>query len=68
MYLKHRPSGDMVEVLDTTALYDPFKKGVTGRFHAGEELQESQEFAKAELVFPSDEPLPRCWVDPQYRR
>ncbi len=67
MYLKHKPSGDMVEVLDLGALFDPFVTTVPGRFHAGEELQDPAEFSKAELVFPSDEPLPRCWVDPEYR-
>ncbi len=67
MYLKHRPSGDLVEILDTAALFDPFKTAVAGRFHSGEELQEPRSFAKADLVFPSDEPLPRCWVDPHYR-
>ena len=67
MYLKHQPSGDMVEVLDLAALFDPFKTSTRGRFHAGEELQEETEFTKAELQFPSGEPLPRCWVDPHYR-
>jgi len=67
VYLKERKSGDLVEVLDLSALFDPFKSDVAGRFHAGEELQEPQVFAKADLVFPSDEKLPRCWVDPKYR-
>lgn len=67
MYLKHRPSGDLVEILDTAALFDPFKKEVRGRFHAGEELQEPEGFPKTDLIFPSEESLPRCWVDPAYR-
>ncbi len=67
MYLKHRPSGDLVEVLDTESLFNPLKTIVRGRFHAGEELQEPANFEKAELVFPSDEALPRCWVDAHYR-
>jgi len=67
VYLKERKSGDLVEVLDLPALFDPFKSDVAGRLHAGEELQEPQVFAKDELVFPSNETLPRCWVDPQYR-
>ena len=40
---------------------------VMGRFHAGEELQEEERFAKADLNFPSGEPLPRCWLDPAYQ-
>ncbi|RMG29869.1 MAG: acetyltransferase [Gammaproteobacteria bacterium] len=68
MYLKDRASGDLVEVLDLQALFDPFRDRVPGRFHAGEELQEPADFAKAALVFPSGEPLPRCWTDPDYPR
>ena len=67
MYLKHIPSGDLVEVLDTAALFDPFQTEVSGRLHAGEELQEPTSFTKSELGFPSDEPLPRCWTDGHYR-
>ncbi len=67
MYLRHRPSGDLVEVLDLRALFDPCRERVVGRFHWGEELQDPAGFAKAELEFPSGEPLPRCWVDPHYR-
>lgn len=67
MYLMHKPSGDLVEVLTLERLFDPFQKDVTGRFHAGEEMQEPAAFAKVELVFPSGEYLPRCWVDPAYK-
>lgn len=67
MYLKHRPSGDLVEVLDANALFNPVREDVRGRFHAGEELQEPANFSKRDLVFPSDEILPRCWVDAHYR-
>ncbi|MGA7800756.1 MAG: acetyltransferase [Gammaproteobacteria bacterium] len=67
MYLKHSPSGDLVEVLDLEALFDPFKTELAGRFHAGEELQEPASFGKATLVFPSGEVLPRCWMDAHYR-
>lgn len=67
MYLKHEASGDMVEILDMDKLFDPFAAEVAGRFHAGEELQEPAPFRKADLVFPSGEPLPRCWTDPHYR-
>ncbi|MCK9532540.1 MAG: acetyltransferase [Gammaproteobacteria bacterium] len=67
MYLKHQPTGDLVEVLDITSLIDPYRAKLAGRFHAGEELQDPANFTKAELIFPSGEPLPRCWVDPAYR-
>lgn len=67
MFLKHRPTGDLVEVLDLPALFDPNRDAVTGRFHAGEEMPEPAEFVKGELLFPSGEGLPRCWLDPHYR-
>jgi len=67
MYLMHKPSGDLVELLNLDMLFDPFQKNVPGRFHAGEELQEPADFAKVDLVFPSGEYLPRCWVDPTYK-
>jgi hypothetical protein len=67
MYLKHKPTGDMVEVLDLEALFDPFRKELKGRFHSGEEMQDPAGFAKGDLVFPSGEALPRCWVDGHYR-
>ncbi|GAB4346572.1 MAG: hypothetical protein Kow006_05270 [Gammaproteobacteria bacterium] len=67
MYLKDTASGDLVEVLELQALFDPCRDSVVGRFHAGEELQEPEVFKKSSLVFPSSEPLPRCWVDAGYR-
>lgn len=67
MYLRDTNSGDLVEVLDALALVDPCRDSIKGRFHAGEELQEPEQFAKTGLVFPSGETLPRCWTDPHYR-
>lgn len=67
MYVKQRSSGELVEVLDMQALIDPSSGQVQGRFHAGEEMPDARTFAKDDLVFPSDESLPRCWLDPNYR-
>ena len=69
MFLKLHPvdNGCLVEVLDLRQLFDPFASEVTARLHGGEELQDPQPFAKAELCFPSGEPLPRCWREAQYR-
>ena len=64
MHLMHRPSGDLVEVLNLEALFDPFQKEVSGCFHSGKEMREPAAFAKGDLVFPSNEYLPRCWLDP----
>jgi hypothetical protein len=66
MFLKTRQDGSLVEVLNLQQLFDPFATTVQGRLHAGEELQESEALLKVDLLFPSDEALPRCWVDPAY--
>ncbi len=67
MYLKEKTSGDLVEVLDSAALFDPNFAEIVGRYHAGEEMQEETLFPKQELTFPSGENLPRCWLDPAYK-
>ena len=37
MYLMHKPSGDLVEVLTVDRLFDPFQRDISGRFHAGDD-------------------------------
>ncbi len=67
MFLRDKISNDLVEITDVSALFDPNKDAVSGRFHAGEEMQDVKAFSKADLAFPSGESLPRCWVDVHYR-
>lgn len=67
MYMKDSKSGDLVEVLNVRELIDPCKDKIKGRFHVGEELQDPAEFDKQQLLFPSDEPIPQCWLDPDYK-
>jgi len=67
MYLRDTRSGDLVEVTDLSELFDPCLEKVRGRLHAGEELQDVATFAKTDLLFPSGEGLPRCWLDRAYR-
>jgi hypothetical protein len=67
MFLRHKIRGDLVEVLSSEDLFDPFKDTVQGRFHVGEEMPDVEPFLKTDLEFPSGEPLPRCWVDSHYR-
>ncbi|WP_372523504.1 acetyltransferase [Sulfuricaulis sp.] len=67
MFLMHKPSGDIVEVMDLEALFDPFRIEVEGRFHAGEEMQDPTGFRKSDMLFLSGEHMPRCWVDPHYK-
>lgn len=68
MYLKQTKSRDLVEVIDLNALFDPCESNITGRYHAGEEMQEEQTFVKTDLTFPSDEALPQCWINKDYRK
>ena len=68
MYMKDKNSGDMVEILDINDLINPNHDTVVGRFHAGEELQDKDDFIKINLLFPSGESLPSCWTDPNYRK
>ena len=67
MFLRHEANDRMVEVLGLNDLFNPSQPSLVGRYHAGEELQDPERFGKSELVFPSGEALPRCWVDPHYR-
>lgn len=67
MFLKHTQNGDLVEIADINTLVDPCQPQVSGRYHAGEEMQDITQFDKSALVFPSGEALPRCWCDAHYR-
>ena len=67
MFLKNRTTGEMIEVIDMNKLTDVYENTVTGRYQAGEELQDPETIIKSDLVFLSDEPLPRCWTDVHYR-
>jgi hypothetical protein len=67
MFLLHRSNQVLVEILELSDLFDPFKTEVLGMSHAGEELQDPALFSKVELDFPSGESLPICWLDGHYR-
>ena len=67
MFLKHAENGKLVEILSLLDLFNPNHADLVGRYHAGEELQDPEKFAKAALVFPSGEKLPQCWMDAGYK-
>ena len=67
MFLKDTSNDDLVEVLTTKVLFDPFCSSLVGRYQRGEDPQDPQTFNKSSLAFPSGEALPRCWVDAHYR-
>jgi len=68
MFLKVKANNDLVEVLSTKDLFDPYLGDIVGRYQRGEEVQDPEKFAKADLLFPSGEALPQCWIDPHYRQ
>lgn len=67
MFLKHMENGKLVEVLSLMDLFNPNHGELVGRFHAGEELQDAESFAKGDLLFPSGEKLPQCWLNADYK-
>ena len=67
MFLKRKDSGKLVEVLSLRDLINPLHGVIVGRYHAGEELQDPEQFNKEDLLFPSGEVLPKCWTDVHYR-
>jgi hypothetical protein len=68
MFLMQKNSEKLVEVLSLADLFNPNHSEVIGRFHAGEEMQDAERFMKAQMQFPSGEPLPKCWLDSEYRQ
>ena len=67
MFLRQKNTQKLIEVLSQTDLFNPNHVTVVGRYHAGEEMQDPENFPKAEIEFPSGEGLPRCWLDSHYR-
>lgn len=67
MLLQNKQTGALVEVMDIAELVDPVSNEIQAKTQAGQEEQNPERFAKAHLIFPSGEDLPRCWVDANYR-
>jgi hypothetical protein len=67
MFLKHIPTGDLVEVIDLPDVINPHTPTIRARAQKDEMIKRPENFLKAELAFPSGEPLPKCWVDGHYR-
>ena len=67
MLLMEKETGHLIEVLDPTEVFDPFKESFTGRLDFGEDVADPDSFNKVSVSFPSGENLPKCWKDPHYR-
>ncbi|HLO84738.1 MAG TPA: acetyltransferase [Nostocaceae cyanobacterium] len=68
MFLQLKDTGDLVKILDLQELIDPNSNLVHARDQEGQEEQDTESFRKDDLVFPSGEKLPRCWLDANYRK
>ncbi len=67
MFLKDMKNGDLVDVLDMSALMDPSVGEISVRYQSGEEVGDPMPANKKRLVFPSGEVLPECWRNMHYR-
>ena len=67
MFLQIKDSRDLVKIVDIQELLEPTIKTVHAQEQEGQEEQETDIYQKVELVFPSGEKLPRCWLDAHYR-
>lgn len=67
MLLKNKRSGSLLEVESIDDLINPLAAELVAQDQAGQEEQAPERVPKQDLAFPSDEPLPRCWVDPNFK-
>lgn len=67
MLLKNKKSDGLIEITELTQLINPQEEQVTGQEQAGQEEQNPEFFKKEDLIFPSGESLPRCWLESDYK-
>ena len=67
MLLKTKKDDVLVEIAEVTELINPSKEEVMAQIQEGQEEQPSESFKKSDLVFPSGENLPQCWLDSNYQ-
>ncbi|WP_017654497.1 hypothetical protein [Fortiea contorta] len=68
MFLQLKDTQDLVKILDIQELIDPNNDIVHAQDQEGQEEQEPDAFKKENLIFPSGEKLPRCWLDANFRQ
>ncbi len=68
MLLKNKENGTLIKILDTEELIDPSRSEVKGKVQEGQEEQDAEDFSKEQLIFPSNENLPRCWLEANYQK
>jgi hypothetical protein len=68
MLLKNKENNTLVEILDIQEAISPSRHKIMIRVQAGEEEQDPEPIEKQNLIFPSGESLPRCWIDADYQK
>ena len=72
MFLQSKSKGTdtLIEIKDKDLeiLFNPLKNEIEGQVQEGQEEQDPEPFDKHDLTFASGEDLPRCWIDPDYRK
>ncbi|MBE9044446.1 acetyltransferase [Pleurocapsales cyanobacterium LEGE 10410] len=67
MLLKSQKADGLIQIQEVNELIDPFKEEIMGQVQAGQNEQPPEPFKKSDLVFPSGEKLPQCWMDSNYK-
>jgi hypothetical protein len=67
MLLKSKEDDGLVEINEVSDLIDPFKEEVMVQMQEGQNEQPPEAVKKSDLVFPSGEALPLCWLDSNYQ-
>jgi hypothetical protein len=67
MLLQNKATSTLVEVMDIQSLINPMENEIFIRMQSGEEEQDPEINQKENLIFPSGEELPRCWLDSNFR-
>ncbi len=67
MLLQLKENGELVKIVDVQELINPNTDTVQAKEQQGQEEQQADSYKKENLVFPSGESLPRCWLDANYK-
>ena len=62
MFLKYKPTEDLVEVMSLPDVTNPCCPTIRARSYEGDSIQRPRKYLKTDLAFPSGEPLPECWL------
>ena len=68
MLLQDKQTGNLIEILDLQTLINPNESAISARIQEGQEEQDPTQFSKTDLIFPSGENLPICWLEADYRQ